>query len=79
LKVDDFPNSIHWVHVQLSVFITRQWIGLSVLSGSKGLIQPNSSWKKFLKTHWKTQFAMDFMMIASPLLSIKYLKLLLPR
>ena len=27
------------------------------------LIQPNGSWKKFLKMHWDTLFAMDFMMV----------------
>jgi len=29
----------------------------------KGLIQPNGSWKKFLKMHWDSLFAMDFMTI----------------
>jgi len=29
----------------------------------QGLIQPNGSWKKFLKMHWDTLFAMDFMTI----------------
>ena len=28
-----------------------------------GLIQPNGSWKKFLKMHWNSLFAMDFMTI----------------
>lgn len=29
----------------------------------KGLIQPNGSWKRFLKIHWDSLFAMDFMTI----------------
>ncbi len=29
----------------------------------QGLIQPNGSWKKFLKMHWDSLFAMDFMTI----------------
>ena len=29
----------------------------------KGLIQPNGTWKKFLKIHWDSLFAMDFMTI----------------
>jgi putative transposase len=29
----------------------------------QGLIQPNDSWKKFLKMHWESLFAMDFMTI----------------
>ena len=29
----------------------------------QGLIQPNGSWKKFLKIHWDTLFAMDFMTV----------------
>ena len=29
----------------------------------QGLIQPNGSWKKFLKMHWNTLFAMDFMTV----------------
>ena len=28
-----------------------------------GLIQPNGSWKKFLRMHWNSLFAMDFMTI----------------
>lgn len=30
---------------------------------NQGLIQPNGSWKKFLKMHWESLFAMDFMTI----------------
>ncbi len=29
----------------------------------QGLIQPNGSWKRFLKMHWDSLFAMDFMTI----------------
>ncbi len=29
----------------------------------KGLIKPNGSWKRFLKIHWDSLFAMDFMSI----------------
>ncbi len=29
----------------------------------QGLIQPNGSWKKFLKIHWESLFAMDFMAV----------------
>ena len=29
----------------------------------QGLIHPNGSWKKFLKLHWETLFAMDFMTV----------------
>jgi putative transposase len=29
----------------------------------KGLIQPNGSWKRFLKMHWDSLFSMDFMTI----------------
>ena len=29
----------------------------------QGLIQPNGSWKRFLKIHWDSLFAMDFMTI----------------
>ena len=29
----------------------------------KGMIQPNGSWKRFLKMHWESLFAMDFMTI----------------
>ena len=29
----------------------------------QGLIQPNGSWKRFLKMHWDSLFAMDFMAI----------------
>ena len=29
----------------------------------RGLIQPNGSWKRFLKIHWDSLFAMDFMTV----------------
>lgn len=29
----------------------------------QGILHPNSSWKKFLKVHWDSLFAMDFMTI----------------
>ena len=29
----------------------------------QGKIQPNGSWKKFLKSHWESLFGMDFMVI----------------
>jgi transposase len=29
----------------------------------RGLIQPNGSWKKFLKMHWDSLYAMDFMTV----------------
>ena len=43
----------------------------------QGKIQPSGSWKKFLKSHWDTLFAMDFMTIDTLLGKRLYLLLII--
>jgi putative transposase len=50
---DVFNIDIHYTTVNRIISTFRK----------KGLIQPNGSWKRFLKIHWDSLFAMDFMTI----------------
>lgn len=44
---------------------------------NQGLIKPNGSWKKFLKIHWESLFAMDFMTVDTLLGKRLYLLIIL--
>ncbi|MDA3940632.1 MAG: hypothetical protein PF693_15200, partial [Spirochaetia bacterium] len=58
---------IHYTTVNRIISIFRK----------QGMIQPNGSWKRFLKMHWNSLFAMDFMTIDTMLGKRLYLLIIM--